>query len=379
MPVVTDLQMVSLRTFTGKTVTEFLPSDMTGLQWNRELQQVSQCTLATPPLLDSDGNMLPLVPWLHWIDVWSTDMTPVLYWSGPIQKAATDQYAGQIAAADVASLLARQRCPISESWDGVDPSVAALAVWEVMLAQQGLPSILPVRRNDPWGQRFNITLTQDVEMLDKTMQELEQMGLKWSVNAGVPLLGPMPLEPIGALDYTDFMGKGVQVIRDGTQIFNDVLVRGPDNIVDARVPLNGLNLQTIVNVNNMFELSNVQSAAQRYVLYTGKFRTDISIPNSAVLRPDAPVTVDQLIPSARFAVSAFGVRVRQELQSMQCTLGAGQPTQVSVTLNEVPDWTEIGKLQTTGGYQSVQTTGQVGFGSGQAPSTSVVGQSVGQL
>jgi hypothetical protein len=305
-------------------------------------------------------------------------MNPVLYWSGPIQKPVTDQFAGQIAAVDVGGLLARQRCPITEAWNMADPSVPALAVWQAMLAQQNVPSVIPVQRNDPWGGRFNITLTRDTETLDKTMQELEQMGLKWAVSAGVPLLGPMPLDPIGDLAYSDFLGQGIQVIRDGTQVFNDVLVRGPDNIVDARVELNGLNLQTIINVNNMFELSNVQYAAERYVLYTGAFRTNISVPANAILVPDASVSIDQLIPTARFAVEAFGIRTRQELQSVQCTVGHGA-TQVAVTLNEVPNYTEIGKLQQTGGFLNIQSGSQAAIGTGQTPTTSVVGQEVGQV
>lgn len=377
MPVVTDQQMVMVRSLTGTPVYEFPPNRITSLQWNREGQQVSTCTVATPPLLDSDGNFLPIVPWLHWVDVWSTDYNPVLYWSGPIQNPLTDQFAGQITAVDIGALLARQRCPITESWDAVDPSIPALAAWQAMLAQQGV-NIMPIQRINPWGQRFNVTLTTDVETLDKTMQELEQMGLFWSVNAGVPLLGPMPLEPIASLGLGDFQQPGVQVQRDGTKVFNDVLVRGPDNIAVARVPLNGLNLQTIVNVDNMFALSNVLAAAQQYVLYTGAFRTTINVPQNAVLVPDAAVTIDQLVPTARYAVDVFGVRTRMQLSSMQCNVQSGQ-AQVSVALAEVPNYTEIGKFLQAGGGGSLQSGGQGVVGTGQAATTSAIGQQVGAV
>lgn len=376
MPVVTNEQMVMVRSIHGTPMYEFPPNRIVSLQWGRTLQQVSTCTMTTPPLLDADGNFLNIVPWLHWLDVWSTDTTPALYWSGPIQAPTTDQFAGQIAAVDVAGLLARTRCPITQAWDAVDPSIPALAAWQAMLLQQGLPNVTPIQRAHPWGQRFNISLTADIEMLDKTTAELEQMGLKWSVNAGVPLLGPMPLEPIGSLGLYDFEAQGVQVTRDGTQVFNDVLVRGPDNIARAQVPLNGLNLQTIVNANNMFSLSNVLAAAELYALYTGSFRTGISVPSNAILIPDAAVTVDQLVPTARFAVDAFGVRVRMELQSMQCNVSSGQ-TQVGVTLAEVPDYTEINKFLQMGGGQSSDNQAVIGIG--QTTTTSAAGQGVGVI
>jgi hypothetical protein len=377
MPIVTDQQMVSVRTVTGQTITEFVPSQLAGLQWGRENQQVSQCTLTTPPLLDKHGNWSGITPWLHWVDVWSTDMDPKLYWSGPIQKPATDQFAGQIIAVDAAAYLARTRCPLSQSWNAIDPSIPALACWQQMLAQQGVNGINPVQRNNPWGQRFDITITSDVETLDQTMQELEQMNLYWSVNAGVPLLGPMPLEPIASLGQNDFLARGLQLTVDGSQVFNDVLMRGPDNIVEVSVPLDGLNLQTLVNLNNMFELSNVQSAAEAYVLYTGSFRkTIVSAGNAPLNNDSANITIDQLIPTARYAVEAFGVRVRMQLNSMQVTVASDQPTQVAVTLVEVPNWTEIGQLQASGGNLTMQPNAAAQTGTGQSPSTSAAGQQV---
>jgi hypothetical protein len=376
MSIVTDEQMVMIRTITGQPLLEFPPKQIAGLQWGREVNQVSQCTMTTPPLLDSDANFLPIVPWYHWVDVWSTDWNPVLYWSGPIQKPTTDQFAGQIVAVDQASYLARTRCPITQAWDAVDPSVPALAAWQAMLAHHGIGNIAPVRRNNPWGQRFNITMSSNVETLDQTMQELEQMGFSWSVSAGVPLLGVMPLQPIGSLGKDDFLGRGIQLTRDGSQTFNDVLMRGPDNIVRATVPLNGLSLQTLVNLNTMFELSNVQSAAQQYVLYTGSFRTTIMVPSNAILKPEAPVSIDQLIPTARFSVDAFGVRVRMQLQSVQCTLASGQLPQVGVTLTEVPNWTEIGILLSSGGSLTMAPNAQAQVGTGQSPSTSAAGEQV---
>jgi hypothetical protein len=374
VPIVTEQQMVSVRDIYGNTVTEFVPSQLGGLQWGRQVNQVSQCSVTTPPLLDGDGNLLPIVPWLHWVDVWSTDMNPVMYWSGPIQKPATDQFAGQITAVDHAAYLSRTRCPLSQSWDAIDPSIPAASCWQQMLYQQGINGVTPVQRNNPWGQRFDITLTSDIETLDQTMQELEQMGLNWSVSANVPLVGIMPLEPIASLGQNDFLARGLQVTIDGTNVYNDVLMRGPDNIVETSVPLNGLNLQTIVNVNNMFELSNVEAAAQQYVLYTGSFRKTILAPGNAPLNNDsANISIDQLIPTARYSVEAFGVQVRMQLTSMQCTVASGVPTQIGVTLVEVPNWTEIGKLNASGGNLSMQPNAAAQTGTGQSPSSSAVG------
>lgn len=356
MPVITPGQYVSIHSLRGVQMYQWQPSDQQQLQWGRQLRDVSKASLTLGTLMTDDDNFPDIYPWVHWCSIWSGDWTPKLYWTGPVQKVTANRYGGSINASDVSAYLGKTRCPLTKSWDAVDPCIPAGELWDRLIELHGL-SIDPVLRQDPWGDHFNVTTKSDVEMLDKTIKNLEQMGLRWSVIAGTPLLGPMPYQPIASLDENDFTGEaGISLIRDGTATANDVLLRGGDNLARARIDLSNLNLQSIVTIDNMFGVSNVMRATQQYVRQTGMIKTDIDVPSNAVLRPDANVDIDQLIPSARFAISAYGVRLRMELESINVA-ASGSDVQVAPAFNEVQDWTEIGQLQSQGGQLSMQQAG----------------------
>jgi hypothetical protein len=62
-----------------------------------------------------------------------------------------------------------------------------------------------------------------------------------------------------------------------------------------------------------------------------------------VLHPDAPVSLEELIPSARFNLAAYGLRVKQELESMSVTITAGK-AQVGIKLESVVDKDDLPEL-----------------------------------
>ncbi len=126
------------------------------------------------------------------------------------------------------------------------------------------------------------------------------------------------------------------VVRDGSKTYNDILLRGADALSRARVPMGGLNLQTIVNVDNAFGVSNVDRAVKQYARYVSKVRDSISMPDDAVLTPNAPVSIDQLVPSARITVEAFGLLIPMELHGVDVRCTPAEST-VSVRLTAVDD------------------------------------------
>jgi hypothetical protein len=165
----------------------------------------------------------------------------------------------------------------------------------------------------------------------------------------------MPYEPIASLGEQHFLGDGLQLMRDGTNTANDILLKGPDTLARARVDLGAdVNLQALVTADNMFGVSNVERATAEYVRQVGMIKTDIDVPSNAVLHPDAPVLADQLVPSARFAIEAYGVRLRMELESITVNASSSN-VQITPTFNEVPNWTELGALQQNGGQLSMQS------------------------
>lgn len=354
MPVVTDNQIVSLHTARGVTLYQFLPEHYGDLSWTRDQRDASRATINLPP--QEDLERLPdIAPWLHHITVFDGDRDDVVLWTGPVQKASSNRAGLSLTCKDHGSYLQRTRDPITKRWDGADPATPGAVLWRAMLDEQGVNSRV-IERPDPEGDRFDFAVRADEQMLDQTIGQLVDYGLRWTVVSGVAIIGPVGVEPIATLSEDDFLGDGITLTRDGSAVYNDVLIRGADVHHKERVDYYGQNLQTIHNVDNMFGLSNVQRAGQQYVRHTGSVRTKLELGTGTQLHPDAPVSIDELMPSTRFVIEASGIRQLMELTGIEVARRAGSVT-VSVTMESVEEDIELLKkkptepTQTLGGQQ----------------------------
>ncbi|MBV9869138.1 MAG: hypothetical protein JO214_00705 [Frankiaceae bacterium] len=341
MPVCTANQYVSLHTWRGVQLYQFAPSQYTEVDWGRKLRDPSTCDL-TVGASDTDLDRLPdIVGWYHWLSVWDGD-TDQLMWTGPIYKAVGNRGGLTINAKDHSALLARTRNPITKRWDAADPAWIAGELWRYLIEAQGL-NVAPIIRTDPEGDRYDFQVITDDKHLDQTVSDLVNLGLKWTVVSGAPIVGPLPLEAVATLGENDFQGDGIDFVRDASAVYNDVLVRGPDNLARAQVDYFGMNLQALVNMDNMFGVGNVQRAAKQYVRNTGSVTTKLQLPSGTVLRPDAPVSIEELMPSARFVIEAQGIRELMELTAVDVTRRQGT-TEVKVSMEALPDRDSEGNL-----------------------------------
>lgn len=333
MAVITDEQLISLHTADGITLWEFPPDHYADSTWGRRLRDASSASLTLPP--QPGLERLPkMVPWLHWVSIYDGPRD-LLLWSGPIQKARANRAGLSLEAKDHASYLARTRNPMTKRWDGIDPAYPAGELWSQMAEVQGLKTA-PIVRPDPEGQRYDFQVVTDQQMLDQTLKDLVNLGLRWAVVSGAPIIGPVGLDPIATLGEDDFIGDGIDLVRDGTAIFNDVLVRGPDNLGRARRDFFGQNLQTIANLDSMFGVGNVRRAAEEYVRNSSLVRSRLELPSGTQLHPDAPTHIDELMPSARFVIETEGIRELVELTSIECERRSGVAS-VKVTMDSLPD------------------------------------------
>ncbi|UXE04404.1 minor tail protein [Mycobacterium phage Funsized] len=339
--VVTDNQIISLHSATG-TLFEFMPEHYSTLSWTRDQRDASRTTLAIPPS-DQLTGLPDIAPWLHHVTVFDGDRDVVL-WTGPVQKVSSNRGGLTLACKDHAAYLQRTRDPITKRWDAADPAKPAAALWRAMLDVQGVNSRV-IERPDPEGDRFDVAVTADEQMLDQTISSLVDMGLRWTVVSGAAIIGPPSLEPLATLDEDDFLGDGITLSRDGSAVYNDVLVRGADVHQRERVDYYGQNLQTIHNVDNMFGLTNVKAAAQQFVKHTGTVRTRLELPQGTQLHPNAPVSIDQLMPGVRFVIEAHGITQLMELTGIEVARAAGSTT-VSVSMESVEEDIELLKKQT---------------------------------
>lgn len=331
--IVSDEQVVALHSYDGVQLYQFLADDQVSMTWTRELRETSRCEIVVPSTLEY-SRLPDIVPWQHWCSVWE-DNGQRLLWTGPIQQVTSGRTTMTILAKDSSAYSARTRTPVTKRWDSADPTAVAAELWDAMIRHHRL-NVTPIRRPDPNADPFDFAAVADEKMLEAVIAELVTLGLRWSVVAGVPILGPAPFTAFTALGTDDFIGgDGVTVVRDGATSFNDILLRGPDNLARARVPMAGLNLQTIVTVDDMFGVSNTDKAARQYVRHVAKVRDAVHLPDDAVLHPHAPVTIDQLIPSARVTVDAYGLLALMEIEGVSVTTGT--QAGVSVKLEAVDD------------------------------------------
>ena len=65
-------------------------------------------------------------------------------------------------------------------------------------------------------------------------------------------------------------------------------------------------------------------------------RDQVTMPSGAVLHPEAPVMMNQLIPSARINIDAYGLLTTMEVQQVSVSRSDGR-AQVAVKLESVND------------------------------------------
>ena len=331
--VIDDGQIVSLHTNTGVQLYQFLDNELIDLEWSRDLRGTSRCEITVPTTLDY--HRIPdLVPWQHWLSVWDNSGQE-MYWTGPVQKVSANRESMSVSARDISSLMTRTRCPLTKRWDTADPADVAGELLAAMMEHHSLPAE-PIIRHDPLGDKFDYKAVADEQMLDALIDELVNFGLYWTVVAGTPILGPLPRTATAALGENDFVGGGITVVRDGSQFANDVLLRSADSVSRARVPLGALNLQSIVNIDSMFGVSNTDRAVKQYARHISTIRDTVALPDNSVLHPGAPIHISQLIPSARIVVDAYGVLVLMQITGVDVRYTADAAS-VSLRLVSVDD------------------------------------------
>lgn len=330
----------SIHTVDGRMVGDFPCNIVQNYQWSRESTEVSTCSMdiltqGAPELVEE------LRQWVHWITVWHDDQ-PV--WTGPIQTIRITRTVTSISARDPSTFMWRTRVPITRTFTDTAPARIASTLWQSMNQLHGMratPTVLPGVVDDT----FTVSAVSDSRMLHQFMDELVKVGLVWTVVAGRPVLGQFPREAVAELYECDFLVE-LERRRDGTQTFNDVRVQGQNWAQNAVVELAGLRLQTIVSLDDMFGASNIQRATQQYARQSATLRDELVVPGNASLHPQAPVTMDDLIPGKVFAVHYETISQLMRLDQMSVS-GSPENFDVQVSLVALEATGEIATL--TGG------------------------------
>lgn len=337
-------QAVSLHTHRGVQLYQYLPERTESIEWSRTLRDVSRATIKLPP--DDHLDKLDIVPWLHWASIWDVSDTRMPLWTGPVSGADLDRNGLTVTVRDCAVFMGKTRIPITKQWEATDPAYIAAELWKSLADNHGL-NISPIVRPDPEGQPFDFQVKANTDTMDTVIRQLVDLGLRWTVVRGVPILGPASKKPIVSLGQQDFLGDGLRLSRDGSQAANDILLRNSDAIAHARVDMAGLNLQSIVTIDKLSGVSNAERAAYEQAKHYAQIHDSVTLPQGSELHPEAPVTIEQLIPSARFTVSAYGLRTLVELEGMTCSLAPGKAS-TSVSMESVTVLPELATIAAKG-------------------------------
>lgn len=317
---------VSVHTVDGIPIGDFPCTVVSAYSWSREDTEVSTCNLTiltqgAPELVEE------LRQWLHWVTVWFDDTA---VWTGPIQGIRITRERTTISARDVSTFMWRTRTPITKTWVDTAPQRIAEGVWQSMLELHGVraaPTVLPGVADNT----FTVSAVADQRMLHQFMDELTKVGLHWTVVAGRPVLGQFPRDPVAELNECDFLVE-LERRRNGIDTYNDIRVQGQNWAATAIAPLEGLRLQTIVSLDDMFGSANIQRAAQQYAQNSVRLRDELLVPPNASLHPQAPVTLDDLVPGKVFIVHSETV---SQLMRLDQVTVAGSPGVFDVQVNLV--------------------------------------------
>ncbi|WP_280332579.1 hypothetical protein [Nocardia wallacei] len=305
--------------------------------WSRELNEVSRLNVSAP-LQDLSEQ---ITPWLHWISCWHGQD---LQWLGPIRNADRDRAGMSVDARDVSTFMWQTRTQTTRRWESLDVAPIAADMWRDMLRLHQIdaePIVLPALAD---STRYDVSVAADQRMMQQDIAELAKLGLRWTVVRGRPILGSQPAAVAAELTDSD-LSVGAKIRRSGEKAANDVRVQGKNGAWTERQHLGGLHLQSIVSLDDLFGVNNIQRAAQDYVQRSARIRDELVIPQSATLSPDAPVELDMLVPGLNFAISALGLRTILRLDQLQVT-GTSSGIEVAVTLG-TPD--NLGELEKAGG------------------------------
>lgn len=335
-----DSISVSVETADGRMLGGFSCEMINSITWGYELSEVTSCDISL--VTTGDPEMIKdLRQWLHWVTVWHADRP---MWRGPLLKIDIGRGDTKLSARDTAVFYKRTRSPTTKTWTDSDPTGIAESLILAMNDVHGIastPVVLP-----SVTESFTYHADADSRMLDQVMDDLVKLGLRWTTVAGRIYLGRFDPAPFAELAECDFLAE-IRRVRDGTDLFNDVRLQGQNFAQTVVVPVGDLRLQTLVSLDDVYGVSNIQKAAQLYAQETAAFRDTLVVPSGASLHPEAPILLHDMIPGRRIRVSVDELSTVMEIDRVQFSITpTSYDTQVS--LSNVPVQTEIGRLTGSG-------------------------------
>lgn len=270
--------------------------------WSRVLDDTSQA-MVTGAGGDCCGLLADVRPWRHEIAIYRDGD---LVWVGPVFNPSSSPSAGPppsvgvaVSARDLSAWWDHRLIHTDQVYAGVDLATIFAAVANDAMAPDNSPGFTVA--SSPCGVTGSrAVLASQFVLAAQELRSISGIGVDWTVVARNALVGGtvVPAAPIATLIDEHFMLPPTPNLDGSAQANREVLIGNGVSVYGdatnaAAAAADGL-LESVTTDTSILDSTQAQAGADSRVALTAAI---IGI-EGAVLTPDAPVTIDDLVPGA---------------------------------------------------------------------------------
>ncbi|MBP2703538.1 hypothetical protein JOL79_06960 [Microbispora sp. RL4-1S] len=317
--------------------------DASALTWGRVVDDTSDAVVQVPYQgADCCGLLADAWPWCNEIVLVRDDL---LVWQGPVETITYGREVTTITAKDVTAWLYHRVIKDLIDYSAAGAGPADLVLIAEALVRHGLdqddPNVLQYLHTKLAGVTGERRYPANGSIVYDELAELARTGVDFTaLGRRIIIAGEVPVARLPQLADEHFVGD-LQVVKDGRQAATAATVVGKGVTATAGgIGPCGL-LETLANEQEILDDISAQAEAVS-IVQAGTFPVMLQVPDGAQLDPDAPVSINELIPGVVIPVTSsetcYTLSADLRLQRLQVTFDAGNGSddgggeQVRVTL-----------------------------------------------
>lgn len=269
----------------------------TGWEFHRELCEPSTARLEVPFNPTLAGR---LEPWLHVVTFYA-DEEPV--WHGVVMQVEASAEGLVVEAVDGGAFFQRRRLSASRRFDQQDAArVMSVLVEDAMSVGDPLRVVDNMRLSE---SRVWVVVDEvaNTKLVSDVLDDLAEAGLQWTFLAGTLLIGSVMAGHTTAMLSDRHLTGGVTVVKDGKDIVTDVLVQGEGTWAQRSIGDDRLVVQAVEKSTNLKTEEACEARAEAVLLEQGVGPLRVEV-DASPLSPEAPVSLNELVPGVRVPVSS---------------------------------------------------------------------------
>lgn len=280
--------------------------DASSVKWGRVLDDTSEATVTFPgddP--DCCSALADIRSWCHDMCIYRDG---AMVWQGPVVRPTASRAVNEFTARDVTAWLSHRVIHNLIDYTPAGAGAADLTAIAEHIVRDAFepddPNVLPYLTVRPSGVTGERRYEPDTTYAFTELQELARGGIDFTaIGHRIILSGQEPLGRLATLTDEHFAGD-LKVIEDGLSATTRAIVTGEGvTATSGGVGVCGL-LETLVKEQQIKDAGSAQYEADALVRAGDPAPLILEVPAGAQLTPDAPVTIEQLVPGVVIPVAA---------------------------------------------------------------------------